>query len=507
MSWKIVILIAYFCSFGWLNNGQFLSKYDDFIFFAGLVILLSFSHVISRSELAKISFIGLSVIGFYFVFSSNPYLDQKVYKMISTLNLERANLLNNNTTKSYYKKIQNEIDQSFTNNQNISLSMTIEIDRILSKTEMMASRIINYAMHQNSNSMLYSSINFGNNFYQNLKLFFFTILLPFSFSLIVLKLKLIKPTFWALTVSTGLLVLLGLYYRFQYLQGNSIAGSEIIGLWQAPEPRISFASFTYKNHWSAYVILVLSLCLCLFFQILKTKVFAFFRCKKSVLLLGFIIISVLSVYYSSSNSGLIFVFLFLFSSIVLFSLKKISLKFITPFVLIFSFLTYLSLTKSMFIDRLKDLVSGDSFRLNLWSDIINQIQLKTFWGYGLDSYKTINGIFQSTEITSARVQNLQGAHQQYIPITIHAHTDFLQTLSEIGFIGTCLIIFPIIFGVVSWIFTKASTKSNLTAIALNTILLYSITDFPFRNVAVSSMFVFLLSINALSQKYKRGIYL
>lgn len=507
MSWKIVILIAYFCSFGWLNNGQFLSKYDDFIFFAGLVILLSFSHVISRSELAKISFIGLSVIGFYFVFSSNPYLDQKVYKMISTLNLERVNLLNNDTKKSYYKKIQNEIDQSFTNNQNISLSMTIEIDRILSKTEMMASRIINYAMHQNSNSMLYSTINFGNNFYQNLKLFFFTILLPFSFSLIVLKLKLIKPTFWALTVSTGLLVLLGLYYRFQYLQGNSIAGSEIIGLWKAPEPRISFASFTYKNHWSAYVILVLSLCLCLFFQILKTKVFAFFRCKKSVLLLGFIIISVLSVYYSSSNSGLIFVFLFLFSSIVLFSLKKISLKFITPFVLIFSFLTYLSLTKSMFIDRLKDLVSGDSFRLNLWSDIINQIQLKTFWGYGLDSYKTINGIFQSTEITSARVQNLQGAHQQYIPITIHAHTDFLQTLSEIGFIGTCLIIFPIIFGVVSWIFTKASTKSNLTAIALNTILLYSITDFPFRNIAVSSMFVFLLSINALLRKYKRSIYL
>ena len=78
------------------------------------------------------------------------------------------------------------------------------------------------------------------------------------------------------------------------------------------------------------------------------------------------------------------------------------------------------------------------------SDIINQIQLKTFWGYGLDSYKTINGIFQSTEITSARVQNLQGAHQQYIPITIHAHTDFLQILSEIGFIGSSLIIFPII---------------------------------------------------------------
>ncbi|MEC8243287.1 MAG: O-antigen ligase family protein [Verrucomicrobiota bacterium] len=507
MSWKIVILIAYFCSIGWLNNGQFLSKYDDFIFFGGLVILLSFSHVISRSDLTKLSLIGLSVIGLYFVFSGNPYLDQKVYTMISTLNSERINLFNDNTAKSFYRKIQNEIDQSFTNNQNISFSMTIEIDRMLSKTEMMASRIINYAMHQNSNSMLYSSINFGNNFYQNFKLSFIVILLPFSFSLIILKLKLIKPTFWTLTASTGLLVLLGLYYRFLYLQGNSVEGSEILGLWQAPEPRISFASFTYKNHWSAYVILVLSICLCLFFQILKTKVFAFFRCKKSVLLLVFTIISVLSVFYSSSNSGLIFVFLFLLSSIVLLSLKKISLKFIAPFVFISIFLASLSLTQSMIIDRVKDLLSGDSFRLNLWSDIVNQIQIKTFWGYGLDSYKTINGIFQSTEITSARVQNLQGAHQQYIPITIHAHTDFLQILSEIGFIGSSLIIFPIIFGVVSLIFTNPSTKSNFTAIALNIILLYSIVDFPFRNIAVSSMFVFLLSINALSHKHKRSLYL
>ena len=507
MSWRIVILIAYFCSFGWLNNSQFLAKYDDFIFFAGLAILLSFFQVISRSDLAKLSIIGLSVTGLYFVFSSNPYLDQKIYRMISTLNSERVNLLSDNTAQSYYNKIQDDIDQSYTNNQNISFSMTIEVDRILSKTEMMASRIINYAMHQNSNSILYSLINFGNNFYQNLKLSFFTILLPFSFGIIVLKLKLIKPTFWALTASTGILVLLGLYYRFQYLQGNSLAGSEILGLWGAPEPRISFASFTYKNHWSAYVILVLSMCLCLFLQILNTRVFAFFRCKKSVLLLVFTIISALSVFYSSSNSGLILIFLFLLSSILLFSLKKISLKFITPFVLISIVLASLSLTKSVFLDRVKDLFSGDSFRLNLWSDIINQIQLKTFWGYGLDSYKTINGIFQSTEITSARVQNLQGAHQQYIPITIHAHTDFLQTLSEIGFIGSSLIIFPIIFGVVRWIFTKSSTKSNFTAISLNIILLYSIVDFPFRNIAVSSMFVFLLSINALSEKYKRGLYL
>ena len=503
MSWKSVILIAYFCSLGWLNNGQFLSKYEDFTFIAGLIILLSFSGIISRRDFTKLSLICLSGLGLYFVFSNNPYLDQDDYKMISALNLERANLLKDNTTKSYYKKIQNEINQSFTNNPNISLSMSIEIDRVLSKTEMMASRIINYALHQDSNSMLYSSINLGNNFYQNLKLFFFTILLPFSFSLIVLKLKLIKPTFWALVASTGLLALMGLYYRFQYLQGNSIAGTEIIGLWQAPEPRISFASFTYKNHWSAYVILVLSTCLCLLFQILKTKVFAFFRCKKSVLLLVFTIISVLSVIYSSSNSGLIFVFLFLLASVVLFSLKKISQKFIVSCALLSMVLVPLSLTKSKLIDRVEDLLSGDSFRLNLWSDIINQIQLKTFWGYGLDSYKTINGIYQSTEITTARVQNLQGAHQQYIPITVHAHTDFLQILSEIGFIGTCLIIFPIIFGVVSWIFTKPSTRINLTAVALIIILLYSIIDFPFRNIAVSSMFVFLFSINALSQNYKR----
>ena len=96
-------------------------------------------------------------------------------------------------------------------------------------------------------------------------------------------------------------------------------------------------------------------------------------------------------------------------------------------------------------ERLNNFITGDSFRLFLWKDIITQIQFKTFWGYGINSYKTINGIYQSNEITTARSLNLESAHQQYIPVTVHAHSDYLQTILEIGFFGTCVLVFPLFF--------------------------------------------------------------
>ena len=30
---------------------------------------------------------------------------------------------------------------------------------------------------------------------------------------------------------------------------------EILGIWDAPEPRYYFSTFTYKNHWSAFAIM------------------------------------------------------------------------------------------------------------------------------------------------------------------------------------------------------------------------------------------------------------
>ena len=157
------------------------------------------------------------------------------------------------------------------------------------------------------------------------------------------------------------------------------------------------------------------------------------------------------------------------------------------------------------MERLNNFIAGDSFRLFLWKDIITQIQFKTFWGYGINSYKTINGIYQSNEITTARSLNLESAHQQYIPVTVHAHSDYLQTILEIGFFGTCVLVFPLFFALARAFMLNVKTKNKYITIALIVVIFYSIVDFPFRNIAVSSLFVFLLSSRITSLNRRNAL--
>ncbi len=501
MNWRIVISIGYFCLFGWICNNQFMTQYDDIIFIIGIVIILSLYYGLTKTDISKILLIVLPVLSLYFTFSNNSYLDKRIHTMISLLNNERLSYLNDNTKSAYYKEIQREISASFLNEPHTSFSMMVEIDRMLSETEMLTSRIINYSMHSYSNPFIFCSVNFGVNFYDFVKKNFFVIFFPVVLSFIIYKYKIVYQLYWVLIIFVGLLAIIGCYYRFLYLQGHTEAGKEILGIWPAPEPRISFASFAYKNHWSAYVILVMSVLLYLLHNILCSYDFIVFRSKRSSLIFAILIVLIFSILYSSSNSGLIFIFLFLILSTLLI-MKKTKL-----FIIVISLsvaCALLIITNTTLIERLKSLISGDSFRFFLWKDLYTQIQLKTFWGYGINSYKTINGIYQSTEITNARLINLQGAHQQYIPLTVHAHSDFLQTISEIGFTGTCIFIFPLFFALARIFFISSSSRNKFLTLALSIVIFYSIVDFPFRNIAVSALFVFLLSINLLSQNRRKA---
>ena len=158
---------------------------------------------------------------------------------------------------------------------------------------------------------------------------------------------------------------------------------------------------------------------------------------------------------------------------------------------------YFCITTKIFF-TINDLINGNSFRFYLWNDLIHQIQCKTFWGYGIDSYKAINGIFQSTEITFARQQNLASAHKLYIPLTLHGHSDLLQTISDIGFIGMCLVVFPIVFFIFRDVILFSDAKYPMISLSLFIILIYCVVDFPFRNIAVLTMFLFLLAKITLS---------
>ena len=67
------------------------------------------------------------------------------------------------------------------------------------------------------------------------------------------------------------------------------------------------------------------------------------------------------------------------------------------------------------------------FRFLLWNDILTQINIKTFWGYGFNSYSKINPLFQSELTVNERYIVTINAHTDFTPAIKSAHSDVLQT--------------------------------------------------------------------------------
>ena len=67
------------------------------------------------------------------------------------------------------------------------------------------------------------------------------------------------------------------------------------------------------------------------------------------------------------------------------------------------------------------------FRFLLWQDAVNQIQERSFWGYGIGSYKIINPIFQSSETVHERYVVTENAHRSFTPIIKSTHNDLLNS--------------------------------------------------------------------------------
>ena len=124
-----------------------MSKYDYIILIAGVVITMSLCYNLSKNNRIKLLLVTLSIFSLHFIFSGNAYLDKRIFAMISSLNSERLEYLNNNTKSAYYKEILTGINSSFINDPNTSFSMMVEIDRALSKQGMLTSRVLNYSMY------------------------------------------------------------------------------------------------------------------------------------------------------------------------------------------------------------------------------------------------------------------------------------------------------------------------------------------------------------------------
>ena len=305
-----------------------------------------------------------------------------------------------------------------------------------------------------------------------------------------------------LVVAAVLLAFLGIVQKVNYVPSDNL--KEIFGIWDTPEPRYFYASFTYKNHWSAYAILIIS---CLF--ALKTR--ESLRCNfyrkndlKSIFYFVGLGILLISIPHSGSRSGIVvLLFLIILLTLVLFKKNILRLKTLTGLclVIIMSCLVGLFLNKETTKEMLSNTISQiqnekPPLRFLLWKDLVGQISKKTFWGYGYDSYATINPIFQSKKIRDQRTIGLANAHNSYIPLIGYGHSDILEWISEFGWVGLSFFILPVILLICRNLFFSKSIFSQIISIGALSFLLYCCFDFPTRSPACLIIFSVIVGISS-----------
>jgi O-antigen ligase len=105
---------------------------------------------------------------------------------------------------------------------------------------------------------------------------------------------------------------------------------------------------------------------------------------------------------------------------------------------------------------------------------------KPWFGWGLESYARVFRIFNTQRTTEVVF---------WIPFYAEAHNDWLQSLAEVGFVGTGLLV---LLGVVPlWGLGRRALNSLLPRYLLTgcgLVLLYAWLEFPFANPAVVLLF-------------------
>ena len=311
----------------------------------------------------------------------------------------------------------------------------------------------------------------------------------------------IRNFVWVVGANGGLLALIGILQKLSYVPADDL--KEIFGLWNAPEPRYFYSSFTYKNHWCAFALLSLFSALALLYYQFKHTSKKIIH-SKSIVFLSFIIVCLLiSIPHSGSRSGFAILVLTLACFIYVFLIrsKKSGRKFnwtiVTPFILfislliIFSFYLSRNTAKEMLINTNSQITEASNrqlpMRVLLWNDLVNQIGDETLWGYGFNSYPAINPIHQSKEVRERRSIGLDNAHNPYTPLIGRGHSDFLEFISEFGIPFFMLLIFCPILATVG-IVHNPSPFPKIILVGCLAFLLYFLIDFPSRSPACLLLF-------------------
>lgn len=269
------------------------------------------------------------------------------------------------------------------------------------------------------------------------------------------------------------------------------------GAAQSPNPRF-FATFFYYNHWGAFMILGLTTAIgLLFYHTRRQERRDLWHSPFSAALIGVLLIAT-SAPVSASRASTVIVAIILLVAMV-HALSQITItrraRQLSPWpplmiIIILSvvttsavgWLSYRSLSERytetrLIIDQDKSVFGG---RAELYRDTWNLARQKPVFGWGLDTYAIG---FQLIRPFTVDLRNLNP--NAYAT----AHSDWLQSVAETGFVGTGLLL---LIGIVPLssvprrLFTHPLTGYPLFGCAL--VLLYAWIEFPFACGAVMITF-------------------
>ncbi len=294
----------------------------------------------------------------------------------------------------------------------------------------------------------------------------------------------------------GNAVVLAVLGTFQKLIGSP-------GLWfglvKSPNEHF-FSTFIYHNHWGAFTLLNLAACLALLFHYYRRG--GHRDIWHSPVLLGAVatLLLALSVPLSTSRSCTFLAAGLLGAALVHLLLRVVRRRrehqesaalpvaaIVLAAVLAVAGIGYLGRTviaqrSQLTSEQLSRLETEGTLtsRLVLYRDTWHMAQAKPWFGWGLESYGRVFRIFNTQRAAEVIF---------WIPYYAEAHNDWLQSLAEVGFVGTGLLALLVVLPLASvrWRRVGSVVPRYLLA-GCGLVLLYAWLEFPFANPTVMLAF-------------------
>ena len=527
-----ILSLSYFIFLSWAKGGLADDWSRDVRIFLSLIILIlflikKFKFILSQ----KLSFFPiLFSAGFFLVCSLNLNSDKLDAQLLKELDYkERVDQCNSLSKARVITEAIRMVENTTRIDPSKGLTLFLDFknryeDKFDPPKDDDLWLLINQIEKKITNkrfNFLPSSINLNFDDYLEFYFLLFHIVLGYIFySITSRNPRLLETTCIVLFINCALLAIIGIVQKIYYVPNDHAL--EILGIWNTPEPRYYFSTFTYKNHWSTFCLcsFLIGICVC----VNKWR-FLGQDAKRSPLFLGTLLLNLpilASIPYSGSRSGciLLAIILIIFLVRYFFRFKKYELQkslllfsiIITSSmaIILFSFSkssTYLEMKKNS-LTQIENALNGKPpLRISIWKDTITQIRDKPWLGHGYKGFQTFNPKYQSDIVRFERSKGLANAHRPYIPLVAHAHNDVLEWICDYGLIGFFIIILPFVVTHFSLAFLVKSTSLNLLLLSSLPVYIMSVIDFPTRTPACLALFSIIigLTLGYFSNRIKNWI--